>query len=261
MPPIITLTTDFGTIDSYVAQMKGVILAINPLAQIVDVTHHIPPQDVFRAASVVDEIAHVFPAGTIHVAVVDPGVGSSRAIVAAEAEEQRFIAPDNGLLGPVLARFPAKRVHRVSEESFWRRPVSATFHGRDIFAPVAAHWSRGTNLSQFGPSVEVTSLVSLPRPELRQEGAVLVGRIEAIDTFGNLITNIDRSQLAGRDDSSLTISVAGQTISSVDRCYADRPSGVILALVGSSGRLEIAVSGGNAAACLNAVKGMEVRVE
>lgn len=259
MPPLLTITTDFGTTDSYVAQMKGVILAINPLAQIVDVTHQVPPQDVFRAALILDEISQVFPAGTIHVVVVDPGVGSSRAIVAAEAGVQRFLAPDNGLLGPVLSRFPARRVHRVSDESFWRQPVSATFHGRDIFAPVAAQWSLGTDLSRIGPAVDAASLVALPRYEPRHEGSVLVGRIESIDSFGNLTTNIDERHLAGRHR-ALTISVAGARIGGVQRCYADCPAGDLLALVGSSGRLEIAVNGGNAAVRLNAVIGMEVRI-
>src|SRR5690349_1490470 len=144
---IITLTTDFGERDSYVAQMKGVILAINSQAQIVDVTHAIGPQDVARGARIIEEIAGVYPAGSIHVAVVDPGVGSERALLAAEAAGQRFLAPDNGLLSPLFRRFGPERVHRLANERYWRRPVSATFHGRDILAPVAAHWSRGADLA------------------------------------------------------------------------------------------------------------------
>ncbi len=152
---IITLTTDFGTHDSYVAQMKGAVLSINPAAQLVDVTHTIPPQNVARAAAVVAEITGVYPTGAIHLAVVDPGVGSSRALLAAEAAGQRFLAPDNGLLTVLFRRFVPTRLHRLSEDRFWRKPVSATFHGRDILGPVAAHWSRGADLSEFGPPVSL----------------------------------------------------------------------------------------------------------
>src|SRR5258708_6307515 len=176
--PIITLTTDFGSTDSYVAQMKGVILGINSQVQIVDVTHAIPPQNVARGAVVLCEVSRAFPAGTIHIAVIDPGVGSNRALLAVEAAGQRFLAPDNGLLYPMLRSFPVERVHCIETDRFWRKPVSATFQGRDILAPVAAHWSRGIDIAEFGPAFDVTNLIELPASEPRRVGRALVGQVE-----------------------------------------------------------------------------------
>ena len=261
MNNIITLTTDFGTSDSYVAQMKGAILSINPRAQIVDVTHEVPPQDVARGAMILDEIARVFPGGTIHVAVVDPGVGSARRIVAAEAAGQRFLAPDNGLLGPVLARAPAVRIHRVTSDQFWRTPVSATFHGRDIFAPVAAHWSLGVDAADFGPALARDALVQIAATEPQFSGSELIGRIEAVDSFGNLITNIHESHLGALDRGAAQVIVAGRQIRGISRCYSEKPAGALLALIGSSGRMEIAVNAGSAARVVAANTGMEVRLK
>jgi S-adenosylmethionine hydrolase len=258
---IITLTTDFGVCDSYVAQMKGVLLAISREVQIVDVTHAIPPQDVGRAAAVIAEIAGVFPAGTVHVAVVDPGVGSDRALLAAEAAGQRFLAPDNGLLKPLFHRFPPARVHRLTNDRFWRKPVSATFHGRDILAPVAAHWSRGIDLADFGPPVDVSALATMPLKEPRRVGRTLLGRVDSVDAFGNLITNIREADLPAGNRDTFAISVGGERITGINRTYSDRPPGSVAALIGSSGRLEIAVNGGNAARQLGVAVGMDVRVE
>lgn len=261
MPPaIITLTTDFGTSDSYVAQLKGTILAVNPDARLVDVTHAIPAQDLPRGAIVLEEIVQVFPAGTIHVAVVDPGVGSDRAVIGAEAAGQRFLAPDNGLLSLVFRWFPPTRVHRLAENRFWRNPVSATFHGRDILAPVAAHWSLGTDLAEFGPPIDVSTLVQLPSHEPQQIGNELVGRIESIDRFGNLITNIRDSQLPKGEKSTLSISVGGHCIIGLSRAYSDQARGALLALISSSGRLEIAINSGSAGRTLNIAPGAEVRI-
>src|SRR5262245_23537353 len=243
----ITLTTDFGAGDSYVAQMKGVILAINPQAQIVDATHAIGPQDVAQAAAIVEEIATVFPAGTIHVAVVDPGVGSDRALLAAEAASQRFLAPDNGLLAPLLDRFAPVRVHQLANDRYWRKPVSATFHGRDVIAPVAAHWSLGVDVAEFGPAVDFAALVTLPANNVRRVDAALFGRVERIDAFGNLITNVRDADLPVENRATFKILVGKQQIIGMSRCYSDRPLGTLLVLMGSSGRLEIAVNGGNAA--------------
>ncbi len=257
---IITLTTDFGESDSYVGQMKGVILAINPRLQIVDVTHSIPPQDVLRAGAVVEEIARVYPADSIHVAVVDPGVGSDRTLIAAETAGQRFLAPDNGLLGPLFRRFPPVHVHRLTEDRFWRKPVCATFHGRDILAPVAAHWSRGADIADLGPAIAVNTLVKLPSDEPHWSDQAVIGRVEAIDAFGNLITNLRESDLPGGNRSVLLISLGCLRINGISRCYADHPNGKVLALVGSSGRLEIAVNGGSAAKALNFGPGSIVSV-
>ncbi len=256
--PIITLTTDFGGSDSYVAQMKGVILTINPKAQIVDVTHSIPPQDVARAARVIESIIPAFPAGTIHVAVVDPGVGSSRRLLAAESAGQRFLAPDNGLLAPVFSSWPPGQIRELQNDRFWRKPVSLTFHGRDILAPVAAHWSLDVDPTEFGPIVEPGSLVPLHVSRPHRAGGALIGRVEYADSFGNLITNIAASDL---DEGTAQISIAGRTIDGLCRCYSDQPVGALLALIGSSGRLEIAVNGGSAARLLNVMPGAEVRAE
>jgi S-adenosylmethionine hydrolase len=258
---IITLTTDFGACDSYVAQLKGVVLAINPKVQLVDVTHAIGPQDVARGAAIVEEIMTVFPAGSIHLAVVDPGVGSDRALLAAEAAGQRFLAPDNGLLSPVFRLFASTRIHRLANERYWRKPVSATFHGRDILAPVAAHWSLGVDLAEFGPAVDVTALVTLPAQGTRRAGAVLLGRVETIDAFGNLITNVRDTDLAVHDRAAVTISLGKHQVVGVSRCYSDRPPGSVLALIGSSGCLEIAVNRGNAARQLGVALGDDVRIE
>jgi hypothetical protein len=256
--PLITLTTDFGSSDSYVAQMKGVILAVNPNARIVDVTHSIPPQDVARAAVVIESFIPAFPAGTLHVAVIDPGVGSSRRLLAAEAAGQRFLAPDNGVLAPVFNRWPPSQIRELQNDRFWRNPISSTFHGRDILAPVAAHWSLDVDPTEFGPTIELDSLVPLHVPLPHRVGSALVGRVEYADSFGNLITNIAASDLG---DGPVEISIAGRIIGRVWHCYSDQPVGAWLALIGSSGRLEIAVNGGSAARMLNVMPGAEVRVE
>lgn len=258
---VITLTTDFGAGDSYVAQMKGVILAINAQAPLIDVTHGIAPQNVARAAAVLLDIASVYPAGSLHVAVVDPGVGSSRALLAAEAAHQKFLAPDNGLLAPLFRRYPPTRLHRLAERRFWRSPVSATFHGRDILAPVAAHWSLGADIAEFGPAVEPSQIVDLPRREPQRVGDALIGQVEAVDSFGNLITNISTSDLPTIDRSSLSVSIAGWQIGGISECYSDQAAGTLVALVGSSGQLEIAVNRGSAAQVLCAGAGEEVVVQ
>jgi len=257
----ITLTTDFRTRDSYVAQMKGAILSINPAAQIVDVTHAIPPQNVSRAAVIIDEIASAFPSGSIHLAVVDPGVGSSRALLAAEAAGQRFLAPDNGLLTVLFRRSAPARVHYLTEDRFWRKPVSATFHGRDILAPVAAHWSLGADIAEFGPPVSVVELVQLPIAEPWREGRAVVGRVEAADSFGNLLTNIREADLPPGDPRALSIVIGPRRITGISRCYADEAYGSLVVLMGSSGRLEIAVVNGSAQHVLNVADGTEIRVE
>jgi S-adenosylmethionine hydrolase len=258
---IVTLTTDFGMSDSYVAQMKGAILAINPEVQLVDVTHAIPPQGIARAAAVVEEIACVFPPASIHVAVVDPGVGSDRALLSAESAGQRFLAPDNGLLTLLFRRFPASRIHRLTADRFWRKPVSATFHGRDILAPVAAHWSRGTDLAEFGPAVDVASLVQLSFEVPRREGNVLVGCVESVDSFGNLISNIREVDLPISDRTALRIGIGNVTIVGISRYYSEHPGGSLMAFIGSSGRLEIAVTDGSAARNLDLSFGAGIRIE
>jgi len=241
--------------------MKGVVLSINPDARIIDVTHTVPPQNVRRAAAIVAEIAGTFPEQTIHIAVVDPGVGSPRALLAAEAANQRFLASDNGLLGTLFRRYPPRRIHRVTEVRFWRQPVSATFHGRDILAPVAAHWSLGIDVAEFGPPIDPGELANLAQPVLRREPNVLIGEIEFIDAFGNCISNISETDLPPDDvRSRCRIEIAGRLITGISRCYADQPPGSLLALVGSSGLLEVAQTQGHAAQALKIGTGAEIRV-
>ncbi|HOG47510.1 MAG TPA: SAM-dependent chlorinase/fluorinase [Anaerolineae bacterium] len=254
MPGIITLLTDFGLADGYVAAMKGVILGLNPQAVIVDVTHEVPPQDVGYAAYVLATVFAHFPPGTVHVAVVDPGVGSARAGVAVQGAEQYSVAPGNGVLSHVIAAGHATAV-RLSEPRFWRPEPSRTFHGRDIFAPVAAHLSLGVPLAALGEPL--ADLVRLPRsePERRPDGAWVVHVIH-VDRFGNLITDLRPDpawldRLAGAQVGSFVINAVAGT-------YADVPSRSPAILTGSGGYLEIAVRDGSAAAEFQAGVGDQV---
>jgi S-adenosylmethionine hydrolase len=266
MHPIITITTDFGLSDSYAAQMKGVILSISPEATLVDVTHQVPRQDCVAASAILADVVGAFPPGTIHLVVVDPGVGTDRRAVAVETKEAsevigpRFVAPDNGVLTEVLQNRPIHRAVRLAEPRFWRSEVSQTFHGRDIFAPVAAHWSRGVDLAEFGPPLE-WPLIQLPADRPIVQAGEIRGRIVRTDTFGNLITNIDASTLSESDRERLVVELGTQRIVGLSRCYGEKPTGELLALVGSSGRLEIAVCQGHAGEILAAWSGDPVSVK
>lgn len=259
MPPI-TLSTDFGESDGYVAQMKGVILGIAPAATIVDVTHEIPPGDIRLGALTLDQIVDAFPPATMHVVVVDPGVGSRRSLVGVEAGGQRFVTPNNGLLTDVLARHPPARVHRLTDERYWRHPISSTFHGRDVLAPVAAHWNRGADLADFGPPLPATDLVQLRSAEPRRDGQSWVGEVLAVDRFGNLITNLHAAGIPEDSWSQAQVTIGSATIDGISRFYSEQPADSLMALIGSSGRLEIAVNGGSAAARLGLANGAGIRV-
>ena len=260
------MTTDFGLEDAYVGMMKGVILSINPEARIVDLSHSIQPQDIAQASFVLGKSYKFFPQGTVHVAVVDPGVGGGRRAVILRASRYFFVAPDNGVLSHVLAEAGGKEDgcgHRglgwggeavsLSNPDYWLTPPSATFHGRDIFAPVAAHLSLGVPLDRFGESI--SSLVSLPisKPRLEGEGT-LVGHVVHIDHFGNLITDIEPGDLSHQDP---VIEVCGRRIEGLSPYY--EAGGELLALIGSVGTLEIAVRNGSAARVLGAGIGAEVK--
>jgi len=256
---IITLTTDFGTGSPYAAAMKGVILSINPQAAIVDITHDIPAQDIRRGAVVLDDVCGRFPEETIHTAVIDPGVGTDRAIVYARIGRQDFIAPDNGLLSNLVRREPPERVIRLENPEYWLPEVSATFHGRDIMAPVAARLSLGLDPEKLGPPVESLELLDSPAVQLlasRIEGSVI-----DIDSFGNLITNVTVEMLSGRptDERVCVICNIYETWG-IFRAYGQQPGGTFIALVGSSGRLELAVVGDNAAERLGIHPGTPVIV-
>lgn len=256
---VITLTTDFGHGSPYAAAMKAVILRINPAAQIVDITHNIPPQDIHQGAVVLDDLSEWFPEGTIHVAVVDPEVGTDRAIVYAQIGKQQYIAPDNGLLCYLAVRNPPERLIRLENPEYWLHPVSSTFHGRDIMAPVAARLSLGLEPEKLGPRLE---RLSRPQwPEVRSSPTRVEGMVVAIDGFGNLITNITVGALAGRPtDYRACVVCSIYETWGIYHTYAERPRGTLIALIGSSGRLELAIVGDNAAKRLGIQVGTPVVV-
>jgi hypothetical protein len=264
-PALITLTTDFGLSDSYVAQMKGAILTIAPDAVLIDLTHKIPPQDCTAASAVLADAVGSFPAGTIHLVVVDPGVGTDRRAVAIEARgesdagELRFVAPDNGVLTRVLEGRTVCRAVHLAEPRYWRPSVSHTFHGRDVFGPVAAHWSRGIDLAEFGPPLD-SPLIKLSLPAPTREGRNLCGEVVRTDAFGNLITNIAAAQLPEADHTRLTVEIGTQRIVGISRAYQDRSAGELVAVIGSSSMLEIAVCCGHAGEVLAAWSGDKVVV-
>ena len=258
---IITLLTDFGLKDSYVAEMKGVILSLAPGMTLIDVTHLVPPQDITRAAFVLASTFQRFPEGTVHLAVVDPDVGTERRPIAVEATGHLFVAPDNGLLSLALGKAgDAKAVH-LTEPRFWLPDVSPTFHGRDIFAPVAADLARGELLETLGTSI--SSWATLPiEPPSPLGGDGVRGKVMAIDHFGNIVTNIREFDLPkDAQYGHVEIRLSGRKIEGISRTYGDSPEGDLVALVGSSGYLEIAMVNGNAATELSGIRsGAEVTV-
>jgi S-adenosylmethionine hydrolase len=266
---LITLLTDFGLQDEYVGVLKGVILSNNPRAAIVDISHGIDAHDIAAATYALKSSYGFFPEGSVHVAIVDPGVGTERAIIAAQCNRHLFLAPDNGLLVSILRDGSSTTIYRVENEELFRHPVSRTFHGRDIFAPVAAHLSMGLDLKVLGPSVGMDQVQSLtingPR-FLRAkafEGRVvgLEGRVVAIDRFGNLITNIHCDDMAKLDSRVVTIDIGNHSIAGMVENYAQSRSKSPVAIIGSRGCLEIAINSGNAARTLNMAKGEIVRVK
>jgi len=268
MTPIITLLTDFGVESTYPAQMKGVILGRCPGATIVDISHGVPPHDVRTAAFMLASAVPAFPEGTIHAAVVDPQVGGQRRILVAEAGGYVYLAPDNGLLtlvthcdlirGAGVAVKGPPRIFSVENEFFFRTDVSSTFHGRDIFAPVAAAIADGADLDDFGPPVSSIERFEFALPE--HDGCNITGRVLYVDTFGNLTTNIGGSMLARCDAVRLEIHAAGAVIHGLSRAYSDVPAGALLAYIGSAGLLEIAVNRQSAATRLGAGPGTPVKV-
>lgn len=243
---LITLLTDFGVGTGYPAQMKGVILGLHPEARIVDLSHTVPPYRVLVGQALLLETAPAFPPGTIHVAVVDPGVGTARRgllVVGAERwAGHTFVGPDNGLLWPFTR---GGRVFELTEPAYRRAHVSATFHGRDVFAPAAAHLALGVPPEKFGP--EVLDPVKLAPPRVRREGGAIVGEIVQVDAFGNLVSNLSLEDLPPVDLSQLRVSVGGRTLSGIQRTYGSAPVGTLLALLGSAGFVEVAVREGSAA--------------
>ncbi len=258
---LIGLITDFGLKDEYVGVMKAVILGKAPQAAIVDVCHGIDPQDVLQAAFVLDSARRYFPAGSLLVVVVDPGVGTDRAILLVEAGGQRFLAPDNGVLSFVLEPAFAPRCRFLDPAAVTSGPVSSTFHGRDLIAPAAGLLASGLDPEALGPEIPASEARRLEglHPEPTPEGA-LAGRVIHIDRFGNLITNIAAGNLPP-GGARVRIEVGGVLLEGLHRTYAEAPPGGLLALVGSRGLLEIAARGGHAANRTGIEKGAPVLVE
>ena len=278
MSSIITLTTDFGYDDAYVAAVKGAILNINPEASIVDASHSIRPQDILQAAFILNAAYRYFPKQTVHVAIVDPGIGSERRGIILKTPSAIFVAPDNGILSyiiddvfpNVIAQFAGQRLVNqptteivfkkgleaaaITDPRFWRHPVSPTFHGRDIFAPVAAGLSLGISPYEFGEKISSLHVLPIAKPSLDPDGN-LVGQVLHVDRFGNLITNIRSNNLPGKD---VMIEVAGQRIQGISDYYAQKEG--VMAVVGSSGYLEISLREGSACDFLGTVVGDEIRV-
>jgi S-adenosylmethionine hydrolase len=275
MSSIITLTTDFGYDDAYVAILKGAILSTNPEANIIDISHSIEPQNILQAAFILGIAYRYFPKDTIHVAIVDPGVGSERQGVIVKTPSSLLVAPDNGILSYIIddlflveSRLLTEHTQGIKEivfksgleavaitdPRFWRHPVSPTFHGRDIFAPVAAGLSLGISLYEFGEKIKSLHVLSIPKPTVDPDGN-LIGLILHIDRFGTLITNIKNNELPGKD---VSVEVAGHCIQSISDYYAQKEG--VLAILGSSGYLEVSLRDGSACDFLGTVVGDEIKV-
>ena len=253
---VVSLLTDFGTADYLVGAVKRAILSVNPEAVIVDITHEIAPQDISAGAFTLLAAYQTFPAGTVHVAVVDPGVGSTRRAIIVKANEQFFVGPDNGLFTYIYDREPEHRVFHVTEEKYFRRDPSSTFHGRDIFAPVAAALSNGVKPRKFGPRISDAIRLDIPlEPEVLENGDVR-GRIINVDHFGNCVTNITRDLVKP----NATLVINQKTIGDFRNFYGEDPSDTPFAIWGSASFLEISINGGSAATLLDAHTGTPVRL-
>jgi S-adenosylmethionine hydrolase len=259
--PVITLTTDFGLTDAFVGTMKGVILSICPTAQIVDITHDVPPQDIVAGALLLADACRYFPAGTIHLAVVDPGVGTSRAAIAIKTERYFFVGPDNGLFDLSLRHQKPVRTVQINNSAYHLKPVSATFHGRDVFAPAAAHLAAGVDIEKLGEAMPSLTKLSLPSPQVR--GEALEIHVLRTDRFGNAITDlrIEEFQTWNPTNAAVIVNVGGNEIFGTRRTFSDVSKGQPVAYFGSGGRLEIAINAGNAAESLHLLPGSIINLK
>ncbi len=239
---IITLTTDFGTKDPYVGIMKGVILSINPDVHIVDITHEIEPANILEAAYILKEAYRFFPKGTIHVGVVDPGVGGDRRPIAIKTGGSFFVGPDNGIFWPIIAQSEVYQVIHLINKEYLLPEISTTFHGRDIFAPVAAYISRGVDIDDMGALVHDPVALELEKPIFLKDR--IIGQVIRKDRFGNLITNISEQDIIKQFASKhgLVVEIGNINISCISKAYSDVGAGELLALIGSSGFLEISAN-------------------
>ena len=259
--PIITLTTDYGTGDHLVGVMKGVILKLNPEARIVDITHDVMPFDILDAALVIGQVYKNFPPKTIHVVVVDPGVGLQRRPILVTGDQHYYVAPDNGVLSMIYEREPKVTVRHITSEHYFLSPLSNTFHGRDVFAPVAAWLSKNWQTPSFGE--EVTDFVRFSMPKPKVAGSTIKGVVLKVDNFGNLITNLtpeDVPQVVG-GGAKFKITVGSREIDKLSQTYAHGAPGEVLAVIGSSGFLEISVNKGHAGKSLGLQRGAEVMIQ
>jgi S-adenosylmethionine hydrolase len=257
--PVIALLTDFGTKDHYAGTVKGVVLGICPEAACVDITHEIPPHDVMAGALELAAAYKYFPRGTVFVVVVDPGVGSARRPIAAEAGGYWFVAPDNGVLTLVFKEAPPKRVVELMERRYARPTISRTFEGRDRFGPAAAWLAKGIELSAFGRTLTDWQTLNVPEPIVTD--AQIIGEVLRVDRFGNLITNVDRPTFDRFVNADRVEIVAGTAnVEKVVLTYADAHPGALCALFGSSEHLEIAVNGGNAAERMALGRGARITI-
>jgi S-adenosyl-L-methionine hydrolase (adenosine-forming) len=253
---LVTLLTDFGTADAYVAAMKGVILSIAPGAALVDITHDIPPQDVRVAAFRLLTVARFFPTETVHLAIVDPGVGSSRRPIVASAGNQRFVGPDNGLFSFVLERAADARVFHLTDPTVFRHPVSTTFHGRDVFAPAAAALARGARPEELGPEVSDWVRLDPLRPHVLADGS-LAAEIIDVDRFGNCITSVHREFL-DQPHHDWALEVNGREIRALRSIYSGGETGAPFLIWGSTDFLEISINAASAARSLGFATGQKV---
>ncbi len=263
MGNLITLLTDYGTRDSFVANMKGMILKTNPQAQVIDITHEIAPQDIWEAAFTLKSVYNQFPRGTIHLAVVDPGVGSGRRPVIVVTESYYFVGPDNGLFSLVYREAERLRVHQITATHYFSATVGPTFHGRDVFAPVAASLTKGIPSGNFGE--EITDFVKLNVPSARRAENAIDGHVVHIDRFGNLITNItfqDLKPVLGEaaESAGVTVTVGGREIQGLKKFYAEAAQGQPGAIINSNGHLEVFLFRQNARTALSVKRGESVRV-
>lgn len=239
---IIGLLTDYGSDSHYLAQLKGVILGINPKAVIIDLTHSVRPYQIIEAAFVLKTSYRYFPSGTIFVVVVDPGVGSARKLICLETYNYIFLGPDNGVLSLIQEE---GILREITNRKYFRPEISSTFHGRDILAPVAAYLSRGLNPAKLGQTIPMMEKLLFPKPEVTNY--TIKGEVIFTDRFGNLITNVEKKLVNGWDYDKVLVKIKNKTIKGISRTYSDKKPGSLMALFGSSNYLEIAVNQGNAA--------------
>jgi hypothetical protein len=259
-PAILTLSTDFGLRDPYVGSMKGVILSIHPFAQIIDITHDLPAHRILPAACLLREVCPRFPPGTIHVAVVDPGVGGERSPLLLKIQDRFYVGPDNGIFGLLIRDLPLQGAWKLENKAYFLHSVSMTFHGRDLFAPVAAHLSAGNPADAFGPPLEEPMTLELPPHQ--EEGEALRGQVIWIDRFGNCVTNLTEDLVSRwMQGSSFTVCAASKRIGQLSTTYESTPEGAPLALFNSMGYLEVACNQARADRALGIHEGDPVVLE